>query len=59
MEKLKKLLIEKHRMAKKDGPWVDEHWHQLRKGLAPQADTSIHGFRLAQFASLLTDLREL
>ena len=56
---LKQFLIEKHCRAKMDGPWIDEQWRQLRKGLAPKADASVHGFRLVQFASLLSDLGEL
>lgn len=53
---LKRSLIERHWRAKADGPWIDEHWGQLRKGLAPKHDPPVHGFRLVQFASLLRDL---
>jgi hypothetical protein len=56
---LKRELIVQHYSAKPDGPWVDEHWRQLRKGLAPRAEAGIHGFRMRQFASLLDDLNEI
>jgi hypothetical protein len=56
LDGLKRDLFEQHLVAKPDGPWVDERWRQLRKGLAPENDAWIHGFRLRQFASLLKDL---
>jgi hypothetical protein len=56
---LKEFIMQKHLFAKVDSPWVDEHWVQLRTGLAPKTGASIHGFRMAQFASLLRDLDEI
>ena len=52
-------LIDQHHVAKPDGPWVDEKWEPLRRGLAPRAEAGIHGFRMWHFASLLGDLNEI
>jgi hypothetical protein len=59
LEELKQKLLERHYSAKGDGPWVDDEWRPLRKHLALHGDPKVHGYRLAQFASLLRDLGEL
>jgi hypothetical protein len=55
LQELKQYVIESHRRAKPDGPWVDEGWRQLRKGLAKDPP-GLHGYRISQFASLLFDI---
>lgn len=54
-EGLKAAVLELHRTAKADNPWVDEEWRILRRGLAPK-NLSIHSYRLPAFASLLSDI---
>lgn len=55
LQELKQYVIELHRRAKPDGPWIDEGWRQLRKGLAKEIP-GLHGYRISQFASLLSDI---
>jgi len=54
-EKLKDYVLQLHRKAKADNPWVDAKWRILRRGLAPKT-ISIHSYRLPAFASLLSDI---
>jgi hypothetical protein len=57
-EVLKKEVLNKHRIAKADNPWVDNEWRVLRRGLAPE-QSSIYSYRLPAFASLLSDIGEI
>lgn len=57
-EGLKKEVLNRHRIAKADNPWVDDEWRVLRRGLAPE-QPSIHSYRLQAFASLLSDIGEI
>ncbi len=57
--RLKDFVLERHREAKADDPWVDENWRQLRRNLMPAALPGVHAYRLSAFASLLVDIGEI
>jgi hypothetical protein len=57
--RLKDFVVDRHREAKADDPWVDESWHQLRRNLMPARLPGVHAYRLSAFASLLADIGEI